>query len=101
MPELKCQTATYSQSTHNSGEWALVHKGELAGIFNSFESASRESAARFRRRRCLIRQINTPAIMLTAAAENLRAGDSKLFMSLQKWTRFVTRRLFSANEMSF
>jgi hypothetical protein len=41
------------------GEWVLLHKGELAGIYGSFESAQIEAADRFRQRKCVIRQISS------------------------------------------
>jgi hypothetical protein len=106
MPELKCQTPACNNEVADphhfeTGEWALLHKGELAGLYSSFENASSEAAARFHCRRCLIRQVSAPPLALTVSAENLRAANNKVLILLQKWTRSITRRLFPADEMSF
>jgi len=105
MPELKCQTPDCNNNVDDpnhpeTGEWALLHKGELAGLYSSFESASSEAAARFHCRSCLIRQVSTPPLTLAVSAENIQAANNKLLMLLQKWARSITRRLFPANEMS-
>ncbi|QNI32897.1 hypothetical protein H7849_02565 [Alloacidobacterium dinghuense] len=106
MPELKCQTPDCNnevadQNHSEMGEWALLHKGELAGLYNSFEKASHEAATRFHCRRCQIRQVSTPPLVLTVSADNLQSANSKLTKLFQKWTRSLTRRLFAANEMAF
>jgi hypothetical protein len=106
MPELKCQTPDCDNEVaapHHAetGEWALVHKGELAGLYRSFETASFEAAARFHCRRCLIRQVSTPPMTLAVSGNNLRTSNNKALRLLHKWTRSIARRLFPANEMSF
>jgi len=98
MLELNSQAATCCINRNNShvSEWALVHKGELAGLYDSFESAWSEAAVRFRRRRCLVRQISPFPLTLTISADNLQAKRSKLLSSFPKWTHFFER--FTANE---
>lgn len=100
MSELNSQAAIcdINRNNHYVSEWALVHKGELAGLYDSFESAWSEAAIRFRRRRCLIRQVSPFPITLTVSADNLQPKKSKLLASFQKWARFFTRQLFTANE---
>lgn len=88
-----------NQKDSSIGEWALVHKGELAGLYDSFESAWSEAASRFHRRRCIVRQISAFPLPLAVSAENLQPRENRLQQSFHKWTRF-TRHLF-ANEMSF
>jgi len=104
MPETNCENPACNvritnRENQDIGEWALIHKGELAGIYGSVESAWSEAAARFHRRRCLVRPISTFSMTLAVSAENLRGSESRLLHSFQKWTRF-TRQLFAANEMS-
>jgi hypothetical protein len=94
-----CNIQATGQDNHDIGEWALIHKGELAGIYGSVESAWSEAAARFHRRRCLVRPISNFSMTLTVSAENLQSSENRLSHSFQKWTRF-TRQLFAAGEMS-
>jgi hypothetical protein len=106
MPELICQTPDCNNEVaapHHAelGEWALVHKGELAGLYRSFETASFEAAARFHCRRCLIRQVSTPPMTLAVSESTPRTTNNKALQLLQKWTRSIALRLFPANEMSF
>jgi len=106
MPELICQTPNCSNEVaapHHPklGEWALVHKGELAGLYRSFETASFEAAARFHCRRCLIRQVSTPPMTLSVSANSLNTANNKALQLLQKWKKSIARRLFPTNEMSF
>lgn len=105
MPELKCQTPDCDNpiedpSHSETGEWALLHNGELAGLYNSFESASHEAAARFHCRHCLIRQVSTPPLLLEVSYENIQTDSNKALKLLQKWAQSISRRLFPANELS-
>jgi len=106
MSERKCQTPDCTNeivdpSHLEAGEWALLHKGELAGLYSSFETASGEAAARFHCRRCQIRQVSTPPLSLEVSPENLQDNGNKALTLLQKWARSISRRLFPANEMSY
>ena len=96
-----CSIKIADQKNQSTEEWALIHKGELAGIYGSVESAWNEAATRFHRRRCLVRQISTPPLTVGISAENLQATDTWMFMPIQKWIRLVARRLFPTSEMSF
>lgn len=97
MSQLDPQTASEHNNRNISpmGEWALVHKDELAGLYNSFESAWSEAAIRFGRRRCIVRQISAFPMMLIVTADNLQTRKSKLLAPLQRWTSF-----FAAGEAS-
>ena|ERR1700761_9111382 len=104
MPELICENSAPDTGLaipeNLTGEWVLVHKGELAGLYDSFEAASSEAAIRFHRRRCLVRPISTIPLTLMVSVESLQAINNKLPMLFEKWIRFFARRLFAANEMS-
>ena len=104
MPEANCENpACNVEITDQESyveQWALVYKGELAGIYTSCESAWSEAAIRFHRRRCMVRQISAFPMTLSVSAENLRA-ESKLLLLSQKCIRFFTRQLFPANEIPF
>ena len=69
-----CNIQNTDPENHDIGEWALIHKGELAGIYGSVESAWSEAAVRFHRRRCLVRPISTFSMTLAVSAENLRGS---------------------------
>lgn len=101
MPELDSQAAIcdINRNTPHTGEWALVHKGELAGLYDSSESAWSEAAIRFRRRRCQVRQISPFPLSLTVSADNLQSSKVGLLASFRKWSRFFTRPLFTVNEI--
>src|SRR5271170_5634511 len=80
-------------------QWALVHKGELAGIYGSFESAWTQAAIRFPHRRPPPPPPRAFPLTLSVSAEHLGA-ESKLLLMSQKWIRFFARQLFPANEIS-
>jgi len=104
MPRLTCENPTCCirrpNSENDAGEWVLVHKGELAGIYRSFEAAHREAATRFNRRQCHIRTISI-APGSHESVRNFQTAGNKLFTSLQKFIRSLTRQLFPASEMAF
>ncbi len=104
MPEANCENSTRNVEVTDQKsyveQWALVHKGELVGIYGSFESAWSEAAIRFHHRRCMIRQISAFPLTLAVSAENLQT-ESKLLLLSQKCIRFFARQLFPANEMPF
>ena len=104
MPKANCENSACNAEVANQKsqieQWALVHKGELAGIYGSFESAWTEAAIRFHRHRCMVRQISAFPLTLSVSAENLQT-ESKLLVLSQKWIRFFARQLFPANEMPF
>ena len=105
MPEANCENSTCNiEVIDQKGyieQWALVYKGELAGIYGSFESAWTEAAIRFHHRRCMVRQISNPPLTVSVSAENVQEANSKLFMLFQKWTRVFARRFFPENEVSY
>lgn len=49
------------------GEWALVHQGELIGLYGSFEEAAADAVRRFGSGPFLIRQIGAEPITLPAS----------------------------------
>ena len=49
------------------GKWALVHKRELVGTFDTSESTAAEAVKRFGRGPYLIRQIGAPPTCLPAS----------------------------------
>ena len=104
MPETNCENPTCNVELTDQKsyieQWALVHKGELVGIYGSFEGAWSEAAIRFHHRSCMVRQISAFPLTLSTSAENLQTANKLLLLS-QKWIRFFTRQLFPANEMPF
>jgi hypothetical protein len=104
MPEANCENSACNVEVADEKgyieQWALVHKGELAGIYGSFETAWSEAAIRFHHRRCMVRQISAFPLTLSVSAENLQA-ESRLLLLSQKWIRFFARQLFPANEIPF
>lgn len=53
---------------HHLGKWAVVRGGELAGTFDTFDTAAREAHQRFGRGPYLIRQIGATPMRLPISA---------------------------------
>ena len=72
MPVIDDEISAYEAMRQNLeateiGKWALVHHGELIGIYDSFESAAGEAVRQFGRGPYLIRQVGAPPVVLPAS----------------------------------
>jgi hypothetical protein len=52
---------------HRTGRWVLVHGRQLAGEYDSFETAAEDAVRRFGRGPFLIRQVGAPALPVLKA----------------------------------
>jgi hypothetical protein len=59
--------------TQHRGKWALIHAGELIGVYDSFEVAAEEAVRHFGRGPYLIRQIGASPVTLPASVMCPRA----------------------------
>lgn len=52
---------------HHNGKWALVHDGEVIGLFETFDTAATEAVRQFGKGPYLIRQVGAPAPYVPAS----------------------------------
>ena len=72
MSKLSDEIAAYEEMRDNletdyTGQWVVVHGGELAGIYPSFEEAAEDAVQKFGRGPYLIRQVGAPPMTLPAS----------------------------------
>ena len=72
-PALTREIAAYegmrsALETDHLGKWVVVHGGELAGLYDTFEDAAAQAVERFGAGPYLIREIGAPPITLPASA---------------------------------
>jgi hypothetical protein len=96
-----CECITEDAINTSIGEWALIHKGELAGLYPSPIQAWNDAAARFRNRRCQVRPISSSVLKMTISSLDLVNPESRLISVIQKAVRAITRYLFPASELSY
>ncbi len=72
MAKLSEEIAAYERmrdnlETDNTGQWVVVHNGELAGTYPSFKEAAEDAVLKFGRGPYLIRQVGAPPMTLPAS----------------------------------
>jgi hypothetical protein len=72
MIELDREIAAYETmradlENRHMGEWVLLYKEELVGVYDSFEDAAGIAVSRFGRGPYLIRQVGAPPITMPAS----------------------------------
>ena len=96
-----CKYKTKDSIHTPRGEWALIHKGELAGLYSSSVHAWNDAAARFRSRHCQVRPVGASEFKIAVASFDLASSESRLMTAVQRSIRAIGRLLFPARELSY
>ena len=72
MADIDTEIAAYERmrpdlEVKHTGEWVLVHDGQLIKVFDDFEAAASDAVRSFGRGPYLIRQVGAPPVTLPAS----------------------------------
>ena len=72
MADIDTEIAAYERmrpdlEVQHTGEWVLVHEGQLIKVFDDFEAAASDAVRSFGRGPYLIRQVGAPPVTLPAS----------------------------------
>ena len=72
MAEIDAEISAYNAmremlEAEHMGQWVLLYKGELIGVYATFDAAAQDAVTRFGSGPYLIRQVGAPPVALPAS----------------------------------